>query len=243
MNKPEFIDDDPVRFPHLFSDLRDIEITSLLVSNIAWGNRKMILRSAESMLALMDNQPYNYMMDGGYEELPDNVNIHRTFFAKNLKYFLKGLHSVYETYGTLQDFVEKINAKSCETPAWYIANELNKAFFDANNGKTDNRCLPINTTTSALKRFNMALRWLVRNDGIVDMGVWECLKPSQLYIPLDVHVGDVSRQLGLLTRKSNDRKAVEELTDTLRMIRPEDPIYFDFALFGIGVSGKKHDLS
>ena len=81
----------------------------------------------------------------------------------------------------------------------------------------------------------MALRWLVRNDGIVDLGVWDVLKPSQLYIPLDVHVGDISRELGLLTRKANDRKAVDEVTAHLRRFNPEDPTLYDFALFGIGM--------
>jgi uncharacterized protein (TIGR02757 family) len=89
---------------------------------------------------------------------------------------------------------------------------------------------------SALKRFNMALRWLVRNDGIVDLGVWNVITPAQLYIPLDVHVGNISRQLGLLQRHSNDRLAVEQLTATLRQFDAADPIRYDFALFGIGVN-------
>ncbi len=103
------------------------------------------------------------------------------------------------------------------------------------------RCLPLGLDKSALKRFNMALRWLVRDDGIVDMGVWKALKPSQLFIPLDVHVGNVSRGLGLLDRKQNDRRAVEELTATLRTLRPADPVVYDFALFGIGIDSKKKD--
>jgi uncharacterized protein (TIGR02757 family) len=86
----------------------------------------------------------------------------------------------------------------------------------------------------------MALRWLVRNDGIVDLGIWKVLKPSQLFIPLDVHVGNVSRELGLLNRKANDRRSVLELTETLRSFNPDDPILYDYALFGIGVSRKNH---
>lgn len=242
INRPEFIDDDPVQFPRRFSDLRDIEITSLLVSSIAWGNRKMILRDADRMLALMEGQPYKYVMERGYEDLPDHQNIHRTFFTDNLKHYLQGLHHIYSRYGSIDEFASHIGASSSEAPAWLIAEKLNNAFAEANDGCGDSRCLPLNTTTTALKRLNMALRWLVRDDGIVDMGVWRSLRPSQLFIPLDVHVGAVSRDLGILTRKSNDRKAVDELTAVLRSIRPDDPALYDFALFGIGVTGRRKDL-
>ena len=104
-----------------------------------------------------------------------------------------------------------------------------------NGGAADSRCLPVNLKNSALKRVNMALRWLVRDDGIVDMGIWKSIPKSKLFIPLDVHVGNTARNLGLLSRKSNDRKSVEELTDTLRILRPDDPVFYDYALFGIGV--------
>lgn len=190
------------------------------------------------MLALMDYQPYNYLIDDGFEELPDRQNIHRTFFTENFKHFLRGLKKIYSQHGSLEAFVESVNAQNSVSPAWVIATEINNILELANDGRTDSRCLPLNTETTALKRLNMALRWLVRNDGIVDLGVWTCLKPSQLYIPLDVHVGNVSRQLGLLERKSNDRKAVEELTETLRRLRPDDPTYYDYALFGIGIESK-----
>ena len=81
----------------------------------------------------------------------------------------------------------------------------------------------------------MALRWLVRDDGIVDLGVWKSIPKSKLYIPMDVHVGNVSRELGLLKRKQNDRKSVEELTGVLKTMRPDDPAIYDYALFGIGI--------
>lgn len=126
---------------------------------------------------------------------------------------------------------------SSEAPAWALVAGINRELSAAEPGKSDlaSRCLPQNLTTSALKRVNMALRWLVRNDGIVDLGVWDVIEPSQLYIPLDVHVGDISRELGLLTRKANDRKAVNEVTAHLRRFNPSDPTIYDFALFGIGM--------
>ena len=104
-----------------------------------------------------------------------------------------------------------------------------------------NRCIPATPDTSALKRLNMALRWLVRDDGVVDLGMWKALKPAQLFIPLDVHSGNTARALGLLERRQNDRRAVVELTDRLREFRPDDPIIYDFALFGAGVNGASLD--
>ncbi|MDE7396716.1 MAG: DUF2400 domain-containing protein, partial [Muribaculum sp.] len=178
---------------------------------------------------------YSYVMDEGYEELPD-INIHRTFFAKNLKHYLRGLRSIYTRYESLADFAHVNEVASDQFPAWRLAALLNQAIADANNGTADNRCLPLNLSTSALKRLNMALRWLVRRDGIVDLGVWDFLQPSQLYIPLDVHVSNTSRALGLLDRKAPDKRAVVQLTDCLRQLRPDDPVYYDYALFGIGIN-------
>lgn len=243
MNSEGFINDDPVRFPRQFNDLRDIEITAILVSAIAWGNRTMILRNADRMLSLADRQPYRYVMEKGYEELPDGQNIHRTFFTQNFKHFLRGLHEVYSRYESIEQMVSKLCIDKSAFPAWELADALNHSFCRANDGRTDSRCLPLNTSNTALKRLNMALRWLVRNDGIVDLGVWKSLTPAQLYIPLDVHVADVSRGLGLLERRSNDRRAVIELTETLRRLRPDDPTFYDFALFGIGVTGRKGNLN
>lgn len=239
-NRPEFIEADPVQFPRMFSDPRDIEIASLLASTIAWGNRTMICRSANKMFGLMDWQPYRYVMERGYEELPDG-NIHRTFFCRNLRHYLRGLHGIYEQYGSLEAYAAARSVAESAVPSWELARAINARLTIENDGCSDCRCLPLDLDKSALKRFNMALRWLVRDDGIVDLGIWKVLKPSQLYIPLDVHVGNVSRALGLLQRKANDRRAVIELTDTLRTLRPDDPVYYDYALFGIGIDSKKAD--
>ena len=238
INSPDFIGDDPVQFPRRFDDKRDIEVAALLAATLAWGNRKMICRDCERMFALMDWQPHRFIMDGGYNDLPD-MNIHRTFFAHNLRNYLKGLHSIYANHHSLEDFTAAIGAGESPAPAWALAEGLNHAIAEANDGTGDSRCLPQNLESTALKRLNMALRWLVRDDGIVDMGIWTAIKPSQLFIPLDVHVGNVSRQLGLLTRRSNDRRAVIELTDVLRTLRPDDPVFYDYALFGIGINEKK----
>ena len=234
INHPDFIGADPVQFPRKFDSQPDIEIAALLASTLAWGNRAMICRDCTKMFALMDWQPHKYIMDQGYEDLPD-MNIHRTFFAKNLRHYLRGLRAIYAKHGTLEAFAASIGAPQSEFPSWALAQGLNDALADANGGQTDSRCLPLNLRATALKRLNMALRWLVRDDGIVDMGVWKAIRPSQLFIPLDVHVGNVSRQLGLLERKTDDRRAAVSLTETLRAIRPHDPVLYDYALFGIGI--------
>lgn len=240
INSPAFIANDPVQFPRRFSSIQDIEIASLLAATIAWGNRKMICRNADKMLALMDNQPYNFVMDGAYEDIPD-LNIHRTFFARNLRHFLRGLHSIYRKYSSLNDFAAAKGIQHTDLPAWHLVEQLNTELCEANHGTSDSRCLPLNLKTTALKRVNMALRWLVRNDGIVDLGVWNVLNPSQLFIPLDVHVGNTARSLELITRKANDKRTAIELTEILRTRRPDDPVWYDYALFGIGVANPVSD--
>ncbi len=241
VNTPDFIKDDPVQFPRRFLEsgcLPDIEITSFVVSSITWGKRGMILKSAERLLSKLGDSPYDYVMNRGYETLGQS-NVHRTFFEPDLAYMLRGFKRIYDSHPSLQHFLQtSFNGTISYITAWDICRALQIEMETAN--RTINRkCFPCHFEHSALKRFNLALRWLVRNDGIVDLGVWSLLKPSQLHIPLDVHVGNVARQTGLLTRKTNDRKAVEQLTGTLRAFCPDDPIKYDFALFGIGISNKK----
>lgn len=234
INQPSFIERDPVQFPRRFENLQDIEIVSFLSAMIAWGNRKMICRDIEKMLGLMDNSPYAYLMDKGYEDLDPKLNIHRTFFASHFIHFLRGLRKIYEKYGSLDAFAAAHKVGEDEAPAWKLVELINSVLYEE-NGENCSRCLPLNLRQTALKRVNMALRWLVRDDGIVDLGLWKSIPKSKLYIPLDVHVGNVSRELGLLTRKGDDRKSVEELTGVLRQINPEDPAIYDYALFGIGI--------
>lgn len=235
INSPAFIGADPVQFPRLYSDLRDIEITSLISAIMAWGKRSMICRDIERCLELMDRQPYAFMMAQEYELMDPERNLHRTLFARHLQHLLRGLRQIYLKHGSLDAFSQAVRAGDEDQPAWHLVAEMQRVITEANDGVTCSRCLPLDLKTTALKRINMALRWLVRDDGIVDMGVWKSIPKSKLYIPLDVHVGNVSRQLGLLDRKANDRKSVVELTETLAQLRPDDPCYYDYALFGIGV--------
>ena len=239
LNSPDFIAADPVQFPRRYTEQRDIEATALLCATIAWGNRTMICRDCERMLSLMDHKPADYIMDGACEELCPTDNVHRTFFNANLQHWLRGLRRIFERYGSVEGLAKAKAVEAEPAPAWALAREINNELAAANDGRADSRCLPPNLDQTALKRLNMALRWLVRRDGIVDMGLWDAISPAQLYIPLDVHVGNTARDLGLLTRRSNDRKATEQLTDILRTLRPDDPCVFDFALFGLGIEGKQ----
>jgi uncharacterized protein (TIGR02757 family) len=230
----DFIADDPVQFPRRFSKKEDIEIAAFLSATIAWGRRDLILRSAEKMFAIMGKNPFSYITTGEYKKLK-NKNIHRTFFEDDLKYFCRGFEHCYAKYGSL----EKLFAGERNT--WEGIAAFREEMAKGNKGQyskhISNPGLPSEEETngSACKRLNLALRWLVRK-GPVDLGLWKSIKPSALFIPLDVHVARTARQLGLLERKSNDKKAVIELTKRLREFCAQDPVKYDFALFGMGLS-------
>ena len=237
INVPSFVDDDPVQFPRRFTRLQDIEVVAFLVSHISWGNRSMILRDAERLLAMMGGEPYYWITQGAYRSVPDDLNIHRTFFGRNLKHFCRGLELMYSLHGSMEECARRGHIATYEEPAWALASILNGMMSDANQHTHDNRCLPQDLLHSPIKRLNMALRWLVRDDGIVDMGVWNILKPNQLFIPLDVHVGNTARALGLTSRAQHDKRTALEITARLREMRPDDPCLYDFALFGLGIEG------
>ncbi|MCM1309978.1 MAG: TIGR02757 family protein [Bacteroides sp.] len=235
INSPEFISADPVQFPRRFSRQDDAEVVSLLASHMAWGNRKMICNNIERLLTKMEGQPAAWVRNGAFEEVADEQNVHRTFFGRNLKHMMRGLERILSRHSTIDEWAATLNLQGRECAPWLLAEALNAEMAQA-NGCTDSRCLPLNLKTTALKRLNMALRWLVRNDGIVDMGLWSSLRPADLYIPLDVHVGDTARALGIITRRANDRRTTEEITAQMRSLRPDDPAFFDYALFGLGIN-------
>lgn len=234
-NCKEFIENDPVQFPHLFTEKKDIEIAALLASVIAWGNRTMILRSGRKMFFdIMGGKPYDFIMHSNWNALDGATNIHRTFFVRDFSYLCKGIQYIYNRYNSIEELF-------VDGDAWGGIARLRNTLAEANDGvPTRHISNPIagnGKPASACKRLHMMLRWLCRNDGIVDLGVWNSIAPSSLMIPLDVHVARISRELGLISRKQNDRKTVEELTAKLREFCPEDPVKYDFALFGVGVSG------
>jgi uncharacterized protein (TIGR02757 family) len=241
INTPAFIPADPVQFPHRYNNpadnrRQDAEIAAFLTAVIAWGRRENILRSAEKLFARMGPSPADFVMSGDYRKLKDRC-IHRTFFEADLRYFCRGFRACYKKYGGLQSLFSSA-LKSPGGTVWDgIA--LFRETMAAGNGGRYTKHIANPAALSACKRINLALRWLVRREGPVDLGLWESIPPAALVIPLDLHVGRVSRRLGLLERKTNDRKAVEELTAKLREFCPEDPVKYDLALFGMGVEGER----
>ena len=220
----DFIACDPVQFPRRYTQRADIEIAAFLAATIAWGRRDIIIRSCEKMFALMDNSPAAFVMAGNYRKLKDAC-VHRTFFQDDLKYFCIGFRHCYAKYGNL----EKLFANAPDV--WGGISLFRDEMAQANKGRFSKHIANA-AAGSACKRFNLALRWLAR-PGPVDIGLWKKPPPPELFIPLDVHVARTARGIGLLTRKSNDRAAVVELTERLRGFCPEDPVKYDFALFGM----------
>ena len=225
---PDFIELDPVQFPRRYTKQEDIEIAAFLSATIAWGRRDLILRSAEKMFTLMGASPHAFVMSGGYRKLKKR-NIHRTFFENDLKYFCRGFECCYAKYGRL----EKLFASA--SGIWEGIALFREEMAEANRGEYSKHVADpgvYSSNGSACKKFNLALRWLVRK-GPVDLGLWKKIEPSALYIPLDVHVARTARKVGLLDRMSNDKKAVVALTEKLREFCPHDPVKYDFALFGL----------
>jgi uncharacterized protein (TIGR02757 family) len=233
-NRPEFILNDPIQVPHAFTGKEDIEIAAFLTATIAWGNRASIIKNANRIIDRMDRAPYDFIRsadDGDFERFEGFV--HRTFNSTDLICLIRGLKGIYGSPGKLEGVFTEGYRKGGTFGALvqfrrsFIVNGLSgrslKHVSDVEKG-------------SAAKRLNLFLMWMVRNDSIgVHFGLWKDISPAGLMIPLDTHVGRVARSLGLLTRKTNDWQAVEELTAGLRKIDPLDPCKFDFSLFGLGL--------
>ncbi len=236
-NQPSFIKCDPISIPHQFTEKHDIEIAGFLAATIAWGNRKMILRNANRILELLDHSPYEFIMNSSDDELQEIGNfVHRTFNSTDLVYFLKALRHIYKNKGGLEAIFCTYQATDSLQPAIH---ELHKIFFEFPHEKRTERHVSDPYKGSSAKKLNMYLRWMIRKDNKgVDFGIWDTISPSILSCPLDVHSGKVARKLGLLRRKQNNAKAVEELDEVLRSFDSEDPVKYDFALFGLGVYEK-----
>lgn len=233
IHTPSFIENDPLQFAHRYKGRNDIEVVALLCATIAWGRRKMILSSCEKMLCEMGASPYDYVMSVDIDRIDTcGRAVHRTFSREDFVFFIRGLRGIYSRYDTMEKiFLPMEN----ETGTWEGINRFRSEMLMASHTDKNTRHISSPLKGSACKRLHLFLRWLVRDDGI-DIGLWKNISPSELSIPLDVHVGNISRRLGILTRQSNDRRAVEEIDTFLRKIDPIDPVRYDFALFGIGES-------
>lgn len=233
-NTIDFIEPDPISVPHRYSLKEDIEIAGFLASSIAWGNRKMITKNGHRMMDLLGNSPYDFVMNHDDYQLERlDGFVHRTFNADDFKYFIKALKHIYTNKGGLENIFIQNQTETSLQPAIHTLNEI---FFEIPHLTRTRKHVADPDKGSVAKRINMCLRWFVRNDNTgVDLGIWKSISPSKLSCPLDVHSGNVARKLGLLNRKQNDNKALLELDNSLRLLDPNDPVKYDFALFGLGI--------
>ena len=236
-NHPNFIEQDPIQMPHRFSVKQDREISGFLTATISWGNRKAIIKSAEKMLDFMENSPYDFVLNFKGKDLKkiEKQAIHRTFNGEDFAFFLKSLQRIYREKESMEQL---FLAMENETNFYHALHRFRTEFFKENESHRSAKHVSSTYKNASAKRLMMFLRWMVRQDKKgVDFGIWQNLDPKYLSIPLDVHTGNISRKLGILTRKQNDWKAVEELDAVLRKFNARDPAKYDFALFGLGVSG------
>ena len=230
-----FIEDDPISIPHLYNQKEDIEIISFLISIISWGNRKSIIKSGNKLTEILGSSPIDFIMRFKERDLKKIDFVHRTFNKFDLIYFLKSLKNIYKNH----DGLENVFSKNLNDEFMYnnISN-FRKIFFSLYHEKRTEKHISNPKKNSACKRINMFLRWMVRNDGVVDFGIWKKIKPSMLSCPLDVHTANIGRKLNLISRKQNDLKTVLELDKKLRLFDKNDPVKYDYALFGMGVYEK-----
>lgn len=233
-NHPDFIETDPIQIPHRFSRKEDIEIAGFLAAIIAWGQRKSIINNASRLMEMMDNAPFEFITESSDSEKEIVTGfVHRTFNGNDCLFFLNSLKNIYLNYGGLENvFTEGFQT---EKTTFRALQHFRKVFLEiAHDNHVRKHVSDVDANSSA-KRLNMYLRWMVRKDeNGVDFGLWKNIPMSALMLPLDVHTGDVGRALGILQRSQNDWKAVEEITAVLRTFDPNDPIKYDYALFGIG---------
>jgi len=241
-NRPDFIDNDPILIPHQFSKLQDIEIMAFWTSMLAWGQRKTIINKSQELIELIDDAPHDFMV---HHEEKDRARFetfkHRTFQPIDCLYFIEFFQQFYRKNESLETAFSQFIKPTDD----HIGNGLigfHNLFFSLEHAPHRTRkhvSTPVRK--SSCKRLNMFLRWMVRQDDKgVDFGLWKNISSSQLLMPLDVHVDRIARRLGLLTRKQTDWLSVLELTENLRQFDAEDPVKYDFALFGVGVlEGKR----
>lgn len=233
-NRSDFISDDPISIPHRFTKKEDIEIAGFFSAILAWGQRKQIIKSAGQLMDLMDNAPFDFIQNSDEADIEQLKRFYyRTFQYADLEFFIRVLKDLYINRGGLESLISEAYLKSHD-----IKNALVFLFETFENKphliRSMKHVANISKGSSA-KRLNMFLRWMVRSDNRgVDFGIWKKIPSSALYIPLDVHSGRVARELGLLNRKQDDWKAVEELTGVLKKFDSADPVKYDFALFGAG---------
>ena len=233
-NQSTFIETDPIQVPKQFSQKENIEIAGFLTATIAWGQRQTIIKNAFRLMELMDNNPYEFLMNTDESEWQYFLEFkHRTFNGIDCIFFLKSLKNIYENHGGLEAVF--ISGYKQDQSIASALRQFRIVFFEVEHEARSQKHVSNIDKGASAKRLNMFLRWMVRNDASkVDFGLWKGILMSDLLLPLDVHSGRQARQLGLLTRNQNDWKAVLEVSDNLRHFDQDDPVKYDFALFGMG---------
>lgn len=234
-NNKSFIETDPISIPHQFSKKEDIEIASLLVATIAWGQRTSIINNGNKLMRLMNDEPHDFILNFSKKDAARFEGfVHRTFNSTDCVFFLNSLKQIYIKHGGLEAaFSSQLSGK--ETDVKNAITNFRALFLSTEHQSRSEKHISNPSAKSSAKRLCMFLRWMVRKDKHgVDFGIWKSIKPSQLCLPLDLHTGNVSRKLGLLNRTQNDWQAVEEITSVLRTFDKNDPIKYDFSLFGLG---------
>lgn len=239
-NRPNFIENDPILIPHLFTHKQDIEIMGLWSAVLAWGQRITIINKSKELIELMDGSPYQFVVGHQDSELKRfHKFIHRTFNYTDTLYFIDFLKYYYTQHDSLEwAFAHTITNKSENVENSLIG--FHNLFFslpDAPERTKKHIATPLRK--SACKRLNMYLRWMVRKDNNgVDFGIWNTIMPSQLVCPCDLHVDRVARKLGLIDRKQTDWQTALQLTRALKQFDAKDPVKYDFALFGMGIEDR-----
>ncbi len=236
-NSTAFIENDPVSIPHGFSRQQDIEIMGFWAAMLAWGQRATIIAKCKQLVEMMDGQPWEFICHHSENDLKPFLKFrHRTFNDIDALYFIAFFRSYYEKHHSLEAaFARHLSAED-ETVEKALAGFQHDFFSLPNAPLRTRKHVATPARKSACKRLNMFLRWMVRKDSHgVDFGLWTQIKPGQLVCPLDLHVERVARKLGLLQRKQTDWLAALELNHHLKQFDPEDPVRFDFALFGLGL--------
>lgn len=240
-NRPDFITHDPISIPHQYTQPADIEIVAFWSAMLAWGQRVTIINKSLELFALMDNAPHDFIVN---HEERDRQRFerwrHRTFQYTDTLYFLSFLQWYYRQHDSLeQAFAKFLDAKSPHVGPALIG--FHRLFFSLEFAPQRTRKhIATPERKSTCKRLNMFLRWMVRQDDKgIDFGLWRQIRPSQLLLPLDVHVDRIARRMGLIQRKQTDWFTVLELTERLQQFHAADPARYDFALFGLGVLEKQ----
>lgn len=240
-NAPEFIPQDPVSIPHRYSRLQDIEVSGFFASLLSWGNRQTILNKTRFLMQLMQDAPYDFILNHRESDRKPFLEFrHRTFNGTDLLYFLEILQIYYSSFLSLETaFVAHLKRKDPDIRNALIG--FHDMMFSGPCLVRTKKHLPTPARNSACKRMNMFLRWMVRRDRRgVDFGLWKSISPAQLICPMDTHVARVAFRLKLIPSGQVNWKAAETLTGNLRKFDPQDPVKYDFALFGLGIEEKFH---